>query len=115
MNLEPCIATVNQYLSNRISGLQRLKEMLPVLFQFHKVYVTDRQRAILLACNLDPTVEQGVGVTFNLPLEILKMSASMQPLDSTQPRHLRLDEERRVSLKLARLNKPTPNNNRPQR
>jgi hypothetical protein len=109
MNIEPCVAMVNQYLSNRVPGLERLKEMLPVLFQFHRIYVTDRQRAILSKCNLDPTVEQGVGVTFNLPLEILKMRA-LHPSDSpTEGRRLKLPEEmgnpKRFSQKLARSNK----------
>ena len=105
---------VNQYLLNRVPGLERLKEMLPVLFQFHRIYVTARQRAILSQCNLDPIVEQGVGVTFNLPLETLKMRA-LHPSDSPTEAHpqaarrLKLPEEmgnpKRFSQKLARSNK----------
>ena len=104
MNLEPCVTTINQYLSNRVSGLNRLKEMLPVLFQYHKIYTTDKKRSILLACNLAPTMHQWE-VTFDLPLETLKMEGLYKE-DSQGPKHLKLkavlSSPERFSLKLAK-------------
>jgi hypothetical protein len=54
---------IQQFMKQEAGGNQRLKELLPVFFDAHQVYVLETQREILRACNLTP-IQDGHLVTF---------------------------------------------------
>jgi hypothetical protein len=56
--------TIRQFVQQESGGLQRLKELLPVFFDLHQIYIRETQRDILTQCNLIP-VQEGVMVTFH--------------------------------------------------
>ena len=56
---------IRQFLARETGGLRRLKELLPVFFDLHRVYALETQKEILAACGLAPVLER-TGVTFRL-------------------------------------------------
>jgi hypothetical protein len=57
--------TIRHFVTQESGGLQRLKELLPVFFDLHQIYIMQTQRDILIQCNLIP-IQEGTMVTFHL-------------------------------------------------
>jgi hypothetical protein len=56
--------TIRHFVRQESGGLQRLKELLPVFFDLHQIYIIQTQRDILIQCNLIP-IQEGTMVTFH--------------------------------------------------
>jgi hypothetical protein len=61
---QQCKATIQAFIA--ADALPRVKELLPVIFDKHKIFVLETQATILRECSLTPTMERNC-VTFELP------------------------------------------------
>ena len=67
---QECHRKIESFLKQGQPGMARLKELLPLIFDSHKVLTLDAQKEVLRACNLDPICQTRPfhQVTFALPL-----------------------------------------------
>jgi hypothetical protein len=71
---QECKTTILHHLARRATqkSLQRLKDMLPIMFESYGILTLGTQRAILLECGLQPVTDAKVyGVSFNLEQALL--------------------------------------------
>ena len=74
---EECLQKMLEFKSQGSQGLLRLREVLPVLFDFHRILTREGRTKLLRACLLTPTEQEG-GLTFVMPCEE-ELSISSHP------------------------------------
>lgn len=69
MQCESCKETIRSFVRQGPSGLARLKELLPVLFDSHRIFTVERQSQVLTDCLLMPVFQTRPfhHVTFVMP------------------------------------------------
>lgn len=69
MQCESCKETIRSFVSQGPSGLARLKELLPVLFDSYRIFTVERQTEVLRDCFLMPVLQTKPfhHVTFVMP------------------------------------------------
>ena len=79
MDLEACRSTIHEFIAAK--NLQRLKELLPVIFDVYGVHARETQKSILAMCSLTPVVETAPWsqVTFQLTTESTSSSSPDLP------------------------------------
>ena len=61
---QECHKTILEYASQGPQGLARLREILPVLFDYHRILTREARASLLRTCALTPVLCRNGQVTF---------------------------------------------------